>query len=286
MNSFENKDSTISLKELWGTFLVSMKRIILITATAFLLSVIYALNVTPIFKAELLMVPADSDKEGSLSQATRGLGGLASLAGISLGGGEPGTETYLAILESRSFQTSFLDDNDFLKEILVDDWDEKNSKWRPEDPPTLMDGYKELKTVFFIGLDNKSSLISLSFYSEDPVFASEFLNKIISRVNKHIREKTILESEQSIKFIEDEIKITNVTNMQNLLYGLIEEQTKSAMWANVREEYAFQVIDPAIIPEERDSPRRTLIVIIGTFFGGILGLAYALFRKQIEKLFS
>ena len=73
--------------------------------------------------------------------------------------------------------------------------------------------------------------------------------------------------------------------MQNLLYGLIEEQTKSVMWANVREEYAFEVIDPAIIPEERDSPRRTLIVLLATFFGIVLGLAYAFFREHIEKLF-
>ena len=179
MDSLEKEKTTISLKEMWDLFYFNRFRITLITATVSILSIIYALILTPVFKAELLMIPTEAAEDGALSQVSR-LGGLASLAGINLGSGSnASTETYVAILQSRSFQTSFLKDNQYLEKILIDDWDQKNSNWKSDIPPTLMDGYRQLKTIFFVGVDNNTSLISLSFYSEDPAFASEFLNKII-----------------------------------------------------------------------------------------------------------
>ena len=52
-------------------------------------SIIYALSVPNQYKAMALLAPAKSDG-GGLSGALGQMGGLASLAGISLGGGESG----------------------------------------------------------------------------------------------------------------------------------------------------------------------------------------------------
>ena len=64
--------------------------------------------------------------------------------------------------------------------------------------------------------------------------------------------------------------------MQTIFYQLIEEQTKTIMLANVRKDYVFKTIDPAIIPEEKDKPKRALIVILGTMLGGMLSIFISL----------
>ncbi|MND03148.1 hypothetical protein D3C83_228340 [compost metagenome] len=53
---------------------------------------------------------------------------------------------------------------------------------------------------------------------------------------------------------------------------------KNSMLANVRQEYAFRVIDPAKIPEERQWPNRVLIALLGFCAGLVAGTFTAVFR--------
>jgi LPS O-antigen subunit length determinant protein (WzzB/FepE family) len=57
-----------------------------------------------------------------------------------------------------------------------------------------------------------------------------------------------------------------------MLFSLIEEQTKTLMLANVRDEYVFSTVDPAVVPELKDKPKRSLIVAVAIVLGGMFGL--------------
>jgi uncharacterized protein involved in exopolysaccharide biosynthesis len=48
------------------------------------------------------------------------------------------------------------------------------------------------------------------------------------------------------------------------------------MLANARREYALSVIDPAVAPEERISPRRRSMVMVGLVLGATCGGVLAL----------
>ena len=58
---------------------------------------------------------------------------------------------------------------------------------------------------------------------------------------------------------------------------------KKAMLANVSEEYAFRVIDPAVVPEERASPKRSRIAMLGLLIGGLLGTLSAFVLNVIRR---
>jgi uncharacterized protein involved in exopolysaccharide biosynthesis len=55
--------------------------------------------------------------------------------------------------------------------------------------------------------------------------------------------------------------------VQQAIYRLIETQTKKKMVASTQEEYAFTTIDPAVTPERRHRPRRTILVFTGLLLG-------------------
>ena len=50
------------------------------------------------------------------------------------------------------------------------------------------------------------------------------------------------------------------------------------MLAEVRQEYVFKTIDPALAPEEKSKPNRALICVLGLLAGGLFGVFLTLIR--------
>ena len=67
------------------------------------------------------------------------------------------------------------------------------------------------------------------------------------------------------------------------MYNLIESETKNKMLANTRQEFAFRVIDKAVVPEEPFKPNRKLIVLFGGLIGVILGIFVGFFRHFLRQ---
>ena len=67
-------------------------------------------------------------------------------------------------------------------------------------------------------------------------------------------------------------------------YNLLESEKQKAMLANVNEDFALEVIDPAVAPEIREKPNRKLIVAVGGFCGGFLGIFTVFFFQFLKKL--
>jgi uncharacterized protein involved in exopolysaccharide biosynthesis len=58
------------------------------------------------------------------------------------------------------------------------------------------------------------------------------------------------------------------------------------MLANVNEDFALEVIDPAVPPETREKPKRQLIVSLGGVCGGFLGIFTVFFAQFLKKIKS
>ena len=122
-------DDEIDLRELFGVLWSGKIKIIVITAIFAVGSVIYAISVPNQYKATALLAPAQSDG-GGLSSALGQLGGLASLAGVSLGDGES-SESQIAqeIMKSWSFVETFIYDNDLAVEVYAaEGWSKGSNK--------------------------------------------------------------------------------------------------------------------------------------------------------------
>jgi uncharacterized protein involved in exopolysaccharide biosynthesis len=51
----------------------------------------------------------------------------------------------------------------------------------------------------------------------------------------------------------------------------------------VKQEYAFKVIDPAVVAEKRSWPNRSLFALLGLFAGGVIGTFAAFLRRQPDE---
>ena len=118
---------------------------------------------------------------------------------------------------------------------------------------------------------------------QDPVVAARWANDLVGLANELLRTRAIEESTRNIEYLNKQLPQTSVVEIQHAIYRLIEAETKSLMLAHGRAEYAFTIVDPAVVPEFRVSPRRTLMVVSGLFIGGFLGSLIAWARKTMRR---
>ncbi len=228
-----------------------------------LLAVGFAFLSTPIYRAELVMAPSVEEKSGGLSSLAGQFGGLASLAGVNLGGNND-VDRVLATLKSRVFLVPFLQ-----QEKIVSLFAQRMSG----KIPSVLDVYEVFsEDVLSIYKDNKTGLMTLGVDWRDPVLAAHWANTLIARLNEHQRQAAIKEAQQSIDYLNQQLLKTSVVDMQQAIYRLIESQARVIMLANVKKEYVMQVIDPALAPEKRVRPQRGLILVLGAMLSVMVGV--------------
>jgi len=105
----------------------------------------------------------------------------------------------------------------------------------------------------------------------------------VQDINKEMKDRDVAEATRSTTFLKSQIEQTNIADIRSILYKLVEEQAKTIMFAEVRDEYVFKTIDPALIPEEKSKPKRALICVLGTMLGGMLGVMLVLIRYFVKK---
>ena len=103
----------VDLGELLGVLWAGKKIIVAVTAVFALVSVIYALSIANEYKATAVISPSQGGGSSMLGSMSSQLGGLASLAGINVGGNSGGeSERALEIMKSQSFIVEFIEQND------------------------------------------------------------------------------------------------------------------------------------------------------------------------------
>jgi uncharacterized protein involved in exopolysaccharide biosynthesis len=281
-----NEDE-IDLLDLIRTLLVAWKTIAFVTVLCTGLAVAYALYIPESFKAETLVAPAQEENSGT-SSALSQFGGLASMAGISIPS-DSNVEQVIATLQSRKFLRQYIARKNLLPVLFDDIWDAESQSWlvqTQEDEPTEQKAAGSFKSILSVDEDKKSGLIILSISWKDPAVAAEWANDLVKQLNEQLREKAIADSQKRVGYLEQELAKTTLQDMRAVLYNLLESEKQKAMLANVNEDFALEVIDPAVAPETREKPKRKLIVALGGVCGGFLGIFAVFFAQFLRKLKS
>jgi len=263
-------DDRISLRELWERLWQGRLTIIAITASFAAGSIAYALLATEVYRAEVLVAPAEDQ---SMPMLGGQLSGLAALAGVSVGGGSEAEP--LAVLKSRDFARKFIEDFGLLTVFFEDDWDAENEAWLVDDPadaPDIRDAIKYFQEkVLKVSEERTTGLVTIAVEWTDPEVAATWADVLVRRLNDRLRERALQEAETNVAYLSQEMAKSSLVAMQQSIGQLLQTELQKLMLARGNEEFAFKVVDPAIAPKQRIRPKRSMIAIIGTFLGGLVG---------------
>jgi len=152
--------------------------------------------------------------------------------------------------------------------------------------PSADEAFLLFSKSYHVDMDRKTKIIRVSFESLAPEISQQWLNWLVADFNEYVRSIDIKESSKNLEYLSRQIEKTSMSEMQEVFYSLIEEQTKKFMLAEVQEQYAVKTIDSPALASTRSSPRRAVITIAGTLMGAILSSGIVLllfFRRQSKK---
>ncbi|GDY24161.1 LPS biosynthesis protein [Agarivorans sp. Toyoura001] len=294
-------EDEIDLRELFAVIWRGKWLIIACTVLFSVAAVIYAINQPNIYRASALLA-ASNQESNKLSGMASQFGGLASLAGINLGGGGGTDQTTLAIevLKSRQFFKEFLEKYQIKADLMAaKEWnpvsgqitydpeiyDVAEKQWIREvnapkqAEPSMQESHQVfIKEVLTVATDKETGLITIAAEHISPIVAQHWVNWLIQDINQVMRERSQQETLANINYLKEQLENTSVAQMQTVFYQLIEEQTKTLMLAEANGDFVFKVVDPAVVAEQKVKPKRALICVLGTLLGGMLGVMLILIR--------
>jgi uncharacterized protein involved in exopolysaccharide biosynthesis len=249
----------------WRTVLVS-------TVVFGIAALAYAFLATPIFRAEITVTVV---KERGGEEGSSGLSGqisdIANLAGVNIGENSD-EDAYKAVLNSRHLIQVFIERYGVLP-ILA--------HGKPK-APSLWNGVAFFHdNVLIIKDDTRKSVTIIAINWTDPVVAARWANDFVALANELIRTKALEQSKRNVEYLKEQTANTTAIEVQHALFSLVESETKKLMLANERIEYAFAVADPAVAPEIRSSPKRTLVLLAGLALGLFVGFSIAFVRARL-----
>ena len=299
-NQSPDYEDEIDLRELIKVLWKGKLWIIGTTFIAAVISVAIALWLPNIYRAEALL--ATDEGGGGLSSLAAGYSSLASLAGISFGNtGESDDKAIgIAKLQSRQFMADFMERHNIIPELMAVSaynvntgelsydptiFDPETRIWtRDVEPPlqkkpSSQEAFLYMTEILGVTEDDRTGFVTVSIEHLSPLIAYEWVTWLVDDLNREMMLEATAEAQQSIDYLTNQLENTQVVALEEVFYQLIEESTKTLMLANSRAEYLFKTIDPAIAPEIKSGPSRTLILSLGMLLGGMLGVLWVLIRQ-------
>lgn len=298
-------DDEIDLRELFAVLWAGRKLIAYVTSAFAVIAVIVALIIPNQYKATAVVAPAQSGGSSMLGAMASQFGGLASLAGIELGGSE-GSEAQEAmeIMQSWGFIETFIEKNNLAVEVFAaEGWNAQNNKlsidsslydteqqqWVRNPPsgktiaPTSWELYEEFSERLSVSQDKKTGLVSVSVEYYSPLIAKQWVDLYIATINDYMRDRKLAQVNRNIEYLEVQIDKTAIADMREVFYQVVEEQIKNKMLAEASPEYAFTTVSRAMLPEEKSQPKRALICVLATLLGVMLSVLIVLVMHYSQK---
>ena len=272
---------------------------------ASILSAIYALTRPVLYEsdAELAQVKDDTSQlGGALGNIAGQLGGL--VGGLGLPGGSTTVEESVEVLKSREFALRFMDEHGVLQFLFPTKWDQAAGKWKPEanadgsswatplaqwlsstppikpaprppgpSPDLAVKSFDDIRVA---NIDRRTNFVKLSVRGPSPEIARSWAAAMIEELNESLRRRALEDSHRAIALLSNKVDTDPQQSTRMIASALLESQLRREVSAESRREFALRVLDPPSLPDQRYSPKRSRMVMIGAALGFLLGAIYVL----------
>lgn len=218
----------------------------------------------------------DMDDPGGVSPDNRRASEVLTLVehGFVMGSSRDNYQDVIrARLVSRDFTMHFIHEFNIYRHFYPAHWDIENQQWIDGFTPDKGESFTRFRDeVRIVDHDEETDILTVKMNWADPFIARDLSNLYIQAFNQYLRFKAQIEVERKLAFLKKELQRSNILDIQQSIYRLIEAQTAIAMFASAREEFALEVIDPAATPYKSFNMSRKRKVLLGAAVGFVLAI--------------
>lgn len=271
-----------------------------------LISAACTLFMTDIYRASAVITPVAGKETGGseMSMVAQQIGGLS---GITFPASRPSSEI-ISLLNSNILREKVIETHALLPVLFIDNWDGERKRWkdgqngglsgqikrffstRPaptidakDSGPSLWDGLRELDGIVKISASAKDNTIAIYAEHRDPAFASRLIEILLSTLNQHMSGEARRVAQTNKRYLMEQLGASNDPLIRQKIYNLIAQQIEVYMMSEVKENFAFKVIDPPRVPDRRVRPGKTRFVEAGAALA-LLGGIFAAFVLEFVSI--
>ncbi len=294
------EEDEIDLRELWETIKKGKKIVFLITTLVVSLTFIYVLSLPNSYKSQAVLIPTSDNSRPSLG----GLGGLAAMAGVSLGGGSMTPDiAFNSLLNNYGFMKKFVEENHIDEYYNREDEDksyvfafgfrglydlfhtakkEKKVLNRENEVYSLV---KKLQGKFSIQADKKSGLISISFTDYDREYTPKMINMFLKDASQYLVDNGLKNIDSRLNYFEKEMARVEAFELRKNLSQMISQIVQEKVMMKSKQYYQCDLLTAPQAPyiKAKTKPKRGLMLVVSFVISIILGIFVVFFLEFLKK---
>ena len=269
----EANECEINLLDYVKIILKNTKLIACVVGIIVIATTIVSLLMTPVYEAKTVIIPAGvTTKDSGMS------GLLATQFGIA-----PPTAPISAeivnILRSNALKERIIANNNLLPVLFEG---KQGDKRQTKDKLGWM-GIRALSGMMKVNFTPKDNVIEISVQFKDPKIAADILQFILAELTNYMSSETKRVAETNQKYLESQLNKVADPFIKAKIYSLIAQQIETSMMAEVKENFAFKVLDPPKVPDRKIKPKRAQIVTISFVVSLFLGMLAAFGKEYLAS---
>ena len=298
-------DDEIDLRELFGALWRGKIVIMLCVIMAIVLAAFHLRTVERAYTVRYVFAPIESDNS---KPDLGGLGGFASLAGISLPSSTSGDFLkFKFLLTSEEVATQILKNDKLKKSIFASEWDAAGASFRkPPDSPRapyiravkkLLTGqdasdYVEpnaarlsewLSKKITTSEDRETGFLTLAAETPEPELIKEVISRATEETDRLLKDRFIASAEQTISFYHRQLAQARAREYREALAKLIATEDRKLMLASKGSYFVAEPVTEPYVSINPTSPKASLVLALSVVLGSFFGAALILIRKALKK---
>jgi uncharacterized protein involved in exopolysaccharide biosynthesis len=271
MESIEDTSDEINLIDYIKIIWKHRQLIIVIVIAAVVVTAIIALFTTKIYEAKAVIAPAGTRTD---------MGGMSVVA-AQFGLAAPISANITEIVNVLN--------SDILKDRIIKKYNLlplffKSDAFKGEtENQKLWEGIRTLNSILKINYAIKENVIIISAQYKDPKIAADLVKNTLDELTELMSSEAKRVADTNKKYLESQIDKTFDPFIRTKIYTMIAQQIETSMMAEVKENFAFKVIDPARVPDRAIKPKKRQMVMVSFVVSLLLGIFIAFLKEYIDN---
>ena len=237
-----------------------------------------------------------------------GLGGLASLAGVSLPqSGSGDFATFRTLLRSEEVAERVIAATELLPAIFKNEWDAQQAQFRKPPRGLLgrsLSGLKSILTgdekrdyiapnpqrlsIFMdrtlgLSVNNETGFLTVSAESEDPETLVALIVAATEATDQLMKERYIVNAEQTLQFYQSKILTSRSREHREALAKLISAEDQKLMLTSEGRHFVAEPLTRATTSMDPTSPKSVLVLALALVLGLFSGAALVVIRSALSN---
>jgi len=301
----DNASDEIDLRELFLTIWSGRYLIAFAVAAGIALAAFILHNSERKYTVSYTFKPVAEDNNApSLS----GLGGLASLAGVSLPTAASGDfQTFKILLQSEETAEQLMASPEIIRQIFKNEWSEETKSFEPQEASAKVRSVQFIKRLltgsdsaeytapnaarlaawlsesFSAAEDRDTGMLKLTSETPNPQLIIDVMTATSTITDTILKDRYLSSARQSVEFYQNKISAARSRESREALAQLIAQEQQKLMLASNGSFFVAQPLTRPSVSLHPTSPKSSLVLALAVVLGSFIGSAIVLIRKAFQN---